>query len=161
MDDRGHPSEGGTLTILKGINERMEDDLFLNTEFTTSKRLYAGVQGFTGLDAGPAMLRGGGGRYLPLLGICDPCMAEKAAYSGAAKWESFLASLSMPVDPPGGHPSPLGLGALPGGGYPAFAEGIQSCKRELETSMSQQEPSLKRQVANTTPSSDDNSDGGK
>ena len=45
----------------------------------------------------------------------------------------------------GGGASPSGVGALPGGGYPAFAESLQSCKRELETSISN-EPSMKHEA---------------
>ena len=125
MDDRGHPSEGGTLTILKGINERAEDDLFLNREFATSKRLYAGVQGVYRFGCWTCDAKGGGGgggRYQPPLGICDSCIAEKAAYGGAAKWDIFLASLSMPVDlpvePPPSPPPPIplrGWGPCPAG----------------------------------------------
>ena len=161
MDDRGHPSEGGTLPNLKGINERMEDDLFLNTEFTTSKRLYAGVQGVYRFGCRTCDAKGGGGGEVPTtVGYLRPLHRREGCIQRGGE-VGISSRLSVHAgEPAWGAPSPSGLGALPGGGYPAFAEGIQSCKRELETSMSQ-EPSMKRQVANTTPSSDDNSDGGK
>ena len=60
-DDRGHPTEGGTLTILTGLNERCEDELFLNKEFVTSKRLYAGVQGDYRFGCRTCDAKGGGG----------------------------------------------------------------------------------------------------
>ena len=77
------------------------------------------------------------------------------------KWDTFVASLVG--TPPGGPPSPSGVGSLPGGGYPEFKQGLQctaAAKRDLNVSVDVT-PALKRvDTADATPLAENNSDGG-
>ena len=103
-DGRGHPTEKGTMTILKGLDERLSEDLFLSAELATSRRPYAGVQEVYRFGCRTCAVKGE--RYPAPLEICSSCRTEMAAYDGAAKWGIFVASLA--VTPPGGPPSPRG-----------------------------------------------------
>ena len=133
-DGRGHPSEKGTMTILKGLDERLSEDLFLGAELATSRRPYPGVQGVYRFGCRTCAVKGE--RYPAPLEICSSCRTEMAAYDGAAKWDIFVASLA--ATPPGGPPSPSGVESPPGGGYAEFSQELvraATAKRDLETSI--------------------------
>ena len=159
-DGRGHPTVDGTMTILKGLGERLPEDLFFSAELATSRRPYAGVQGVYRFGCRTCAAKGE--RYPAPLEICSSCRTEMATYDGATKWDTFVASLAG--TPPGGPPSPSGVGGLPGGGYPEFKQGLicnAPAKRDLNVSVDVT-PALKRVVtAATTPLAENNSDGGK
>ena len=44
VDRSGHPTEAGTASILRQIDDQCRDQIILNPEFVTSSRLYAGVE---------------------------------------------------------------------------------------------------------------------
>ena len=95
-DATGHPTEEGTLTILRDLDVHYNSDLYRDENYLTTDRLYAGVQ---------LVFRYGCrtcdrlGRFDSPLGICDGCVQLMDGYNGAEKWESFLRSLP-PVPPP-------------------------------------------------------------
>ena len=60
-DGRGHPTVEGTMTILKGMDERLSEDLFFSAELATSRRPYAGVQGEYRFGCRTCAAKGGGG----------------------------------------------------------------------------------------------------
>ena len=155
-DGHGHPTVEGTMTILKGLDERLSEDLFFRAKLATSRRPYAGVQEVYRFGCRTCAAKGE--RYTAPLEICCSCRTEMAAYDGASKWDIFVASV---VNPPGGPPSPSGVGSLPDGGYPEFSPGIQcavAAKRDLDISLDVT-PALKQAVtADTAPSTDDHTD---
>ena len=149
-DGRGHPIEKGTMTILKGtmtilkgLKERLSEDLFFSAKLATSRRPYAGVQGVYRFDCRTSAVKRE--KYPAPLEICSSCRAEMAAYDGAAKWVIFVASLA--VTPPG-----------------EFVQGLVCAvhaKRNLNISIDVAPTSKWATIADTTPSLESNSDGGK
>ena len=158
-DGRGHPTMKGTMTILKGLDERLPEDLFFSAELATSRCPYVGVQGMYRFGCRTCAAKGE--RYPAPLEICSSCRTEMATYDRASKWAIFVTSLA--VTPPGGPPSPSGVESLPGRGYPEFSHGllcVATAKRDLDISVDVM-PALKRVVtAATTPLAENNSDGG-
>ena len=149
-DGRGHPAEKDTMTILKGLEERLSEDLFLSTELATSRCPNAGVQGVYCFGCRTCAVKGE--KYPAPLEICSSCRAEMAAYDGAAKWVIFVASLA--VTPPGGPPLR---------GWEAHLAGVHRVctwarlRRACEACVA---PTSKQAtVADTTPSPESNSDG--
>ena len=149
----------GMMTILKGLNEHLSEDLFLSAELVTSRRPYAGVQGVYHFGCWTCAIKGE--KYPATLDICSSCRA--AAYDGAARWIIFVALLA--VTPPGGPPSPPGGGG--GGGEPtwlgyAVCMGLVSAapaKHDLNISIDVAPTSKQATVADTTPSPESNSHG--
>ena len=127
-DARGHPTEKGMMTIVRGLDERLSQNLFLSAELATTRRPYTEVQGL--YRFGCWTCAGKEEEYPAPLEICPSCCAEMAAYDGEAKWDIFVASFA--VHPPGGPPSPPGVGSPPWRGVRGVRAGDRM-RRDRET----------------------------
>ena len=91
-DGRGHPTMKGTMTILKGLDERLPEDLCFSAELPTSRCPYVGVQGMYRFGCRTCAAKGE--RYPAPLEICSSCRTEMATYDRASKWAIFVTSLA-------------------------------------------------------------------